>query len=175
MINPPSVVNARTVDESGSSRNVVTCTTHALTRSYKLLKSSIEFWISRMFIKKSRLSSGAGFAGCRGGDMAEVTSVGALDNVDGGGGCRASYPGTRRANTTMNRGSEIKSPGFKVTRENIVIAEIVSMGLRHVRTSSTLFCTRNITPTLWRKSKLQRDMVIPSRESAKVAGHQVEG
>ena len=128
-----------------------------------------------MFIKKSLLSSGAGFAGCRGGDIAEVTSVGALDNVDGGGGCRASYPGTRRANTTMNRGSEIKSPGFKVTRENIVIAEIVSMGLRHVRTSSTLFCTRNITPTLLCKSKLQRGVVIPSRESAKIAGHQVEG
>jgi len=107
--------------------------------------------------------------------MAEVTSVGALDNVDGGGGCRASYPGTRRAKTTMNRGSEIKSPGFRVTRENIVIAEIVSMGLCHVRTSSTLFCTRKITPTLLHKSKLQQDMVIPSRESTKVAGHQVEG
>jgi hypothetical protein len=35
-----------------------------------------------------------------------------------------------------------------VNRENIVIAEIVSIGLRHVRISSTLFCTVNITPTL---------------------------
>ena len=86
-----------------------------------------------------------------GGDIADVTSVGALDNVDGGGGCRASYPGTRSAKTTMKRGSEINSPGFRVTRENIVIAEIVSIGFRHVRTSSTLFCTKNITPTLSRK------------------------
>jgi hypothetical protein len=38
-----------------------------------------------------------------------------------------------------------------------------------------LFCTRNITPTLLCKSKQQTDMVIPSRESAKIAGHQVEG
>src|SRR5271170_174954 len=110
-----------------------------------------------MFIKKSLLSSGAGLADCRGGDMADVTSVGALDNVHGVGGCRASYPGTRRANTTMNRGREIKSPGFKVTRENIFIADIVSMGLRHVRMSSTLFCTRNITPTLLCKSSQGRD------------------
>ena len=67
-----------------------------------------------------------------------------------------------------------------MTSENIVMAEIVSIGFRHVITSSILLCTRNTTPTLHSKgvsSNLEAEVYvgdIPSREAPKVASHDVE-
>jgi hypothetical protein len=85
-------------------------------------------------MKKSRLSSGTGFAGCGGGDVASVTSVGIFDIAWGGGGWRAWYDGIRRLKVRMSNGSDKRRCGLRTRSENIVIAEIVSMGFRHVRT-----------------------------------------
>ena len=136
--------------------------------------------MSLMFMKKSRLSSEAGFPGWEAGEKAWTTSTGAFDMAVGGGGCRVSYAGIRRANIRIKKGRERRSRGSRVTSENIVMAEIVSIGFRHVITSSILLCTRNTTPTLHSKavsSRLEAEVYvgdIPSRKAPKVASHDVE-
>ena len=83
----------------------------------------------------------------------------------------------------IKKGRDSRRRGSRVTREKIVIAEMVSIGFRHVSTSWILFCTTNITPTLNHSPLAKepkesedrgRERSVPSGEAPKVASHQVE-
>lgn len=98
---PLTKSNRKIVEERDSSEKLVDGMINEMTWSWSVEKSSMLFWRSRIFRKKSLLISAAGFtvaAGANGGPWMEYESVNRLDE---GGGCRTRKAGTMTKRSTM--------------------------------------------------------------------------
>jgi hypothetical protein len=97
--------NRNTVLERGSLLKFVDGVTTEIIWSCRRLKSSMQFWRSRMLRKKSRESSFTGFtvgAGARGGPVVLYWKL--WETVVGGAGWRAMKAGMRRARRMIANG-----------------------------------------------------------------------
>ena len=117
---PPTVRNKKSAELSASSLKFVTGTSKATTWSCPRLKSSMQFCRSRIFLKKSLLSSLTGFtvgAGAKGGPWGEYPTFCSLDSVPfGGAGCRAMKAGMNTPSSRMAMGSTKRRYGSKQTK-----------------------------------------------------------
>ena len=105
-------VNRNKVEERASSEKFVGGVRTVRTLSCKREKSSIEFCKSRIFLKKSLLSSLTGFtvgAGARAGPVGVYAKLGAWEEiVFGAAGWRAMKAGIRRARRRIASGRTVK-------------------------------------------------------------------
>jgi len=112
---PVIIVKRKIVDDRGSLLKFVEGETMEMILSWTREKSSMLFWRSRMFRKKSLLNSPTGLtvgAGAMGGPVAEYANWSGM-RVRGGAGCRAMNEGIRMARRMIAKGTTASRYGSR--------------------------------------------------------------
>jgi hypothetical protein len=147
-------VKRNMVEDRGSLLKFVGGVTRDITLSCRSEKSSILFWRSRIFRKKSLDSSFTGLTMCggaRGGPAVEYVKYVEFDEVSGVivcgcAGWRAINAGIRRARSIMASGSTERRYGSRHTKEYMARNEIVWVGMFQVMSRIAFAWNTKTTP-----------------------------